>query len=75
MRTVGRPKKLKAERRGILIPIRVTADELRVIDRAAKAAGLDRSKWARKGLLSLARGVKITEDVGIEPHRRANAES
>ena len=60
---------------GKFIRVRVSADDAKVIASAAKAEGVSRSEWARKGLLSLAKGIKVTEDVGIEPHRRVNAES
>ena len=67
MTKIGRPKKRKAERREIVILIRVSADEAKAIDGAAAAARLDRSKWAREALMSCARRPKITEGVGIEP--------
>jgi hypothetical protein len=75
MAKMGRPKKPKAERAEKFIRVRVSADDERTIDLAAKANGLDRSKWARAVLLFAARTTKLTEDVGIEPHRRVNAES
>jgi len=51
---MGRPSKAKSDRRDKLIPLRVTADELKAIDAAAKAAGKKRSAWARKALLTAA---------------------
>ena len=47
---MGRPPKAKSERRDRLIPLRVTADELKAIGAAAKAAGTNRSEWIRKVL-------------------------
>ena len=67
MAKMGRPKKPRRERAEKFIRVRVSADEERAIDHAAKAAGLDRSKWARKVLLSVAHVTKMPEGEGIEP--------
>jgi uncharacterized protein (DUF1778 family) len=45
---MGRPKKLLARKLNRFITLRVTADELKAIDAAAKADGKNRSDWARK---------------------------
>jgi uncharacterized protein (DUF1778 family) len=75
MAKMGRPRKPRSERVEKFIRVRVSADDERSITLAAKANGLDRSKWARATLIAASRESKITEDVGIEPHRRVNAES
>jgi hypothetical protein len=75
MTKMGRPKKLKAERKSCLIPIRVSADEKKAIDACAEAAGVSRSDWARTLLIEASKSNTITEGVGVEPHRRDSAAS
>ena len=70
MTKAGRPTIPKSRQKRIVIPIRVSADELRTIDHAARSAKLDRSKWARNILLSATRVNNITEGEGIEPTAR-----
>jgi hypothetical protein len=67
MAKMGRPKKPRAERVEKFIRVRVSADDERIIDRAAKESRLDRSKWARAALLAAARVIRVTEGEGIEP--------
>jgi uncharacterized protein (DUF1778 family) len=47
---MGRPKKPSAERKVVLITLRLTADEVKSIDAAAKRNGEKRSAWIRKAL-------------------------
>jgi hypothetical protein len=50
----GRPKKDMGERRKLTKRLRVTDDEQRTFDAAAKARGLEFSGWARMILLEAA---------------------
>jgi hypothetical protein len=75
MTKMGRPKKKKADRREGIIHFRVSADESKVMEAAAGAAGQSLSNWARSILLSAAGHGKVSEGVGIEPHRRVSGES
>jgi len=76
MAKMGRPKKLKADRMGEVIPIRVSADERKAIDAAADAGGVSRSGWIRAALqAALAQNRMESEGVGVEPHRRDSAAS
>jgi len=60
-KTMGRPRKPKAEIRAPGISIRLTESELMAVSDAAKRAGLGRSKFARKALLYVAsNGIRIT---------------
>ena len=69
MKKMGRPKISKAERKGELVLIRVSADEQKAIDAAADAQGVSRSKWVRDALqAALAQNRMVTEGVGLEPH-------
>lgn len=43
----GRPKKLKSERLDAAMRIRLSASELKAIQKAAGAADLSASEWAR----------------------------
>jgi len=52
MAKMGRPTKAKGEQKTFVISIRLSADDKKAIDAAAKAAGKKRSAWARKALLS-----------------------
>ena len=47
---MGRPTKAKSERRDSLIQVRLTSDEVKAVDRAAKQSGKKRSEWLRKVL-------------------------
>jgi uncharacterized protein (DUF1778 family) len=51
----GRPKKPTGEARDNILRIRLTDEERKAIDDAAKERGLDSSAWARMELLALAR--------------------
>ena len=48
---MGRPPIAKKERKAVHVSVRVTADEYRGFERAAKAAELGLSEWARAALL------------------------
>jgi hypothetical protein len=61
MSKMGRPKKSKAERKGELIQIRVSADEQKAIDAAAEAAEQTRSDWVRGVLLQALNRNTISE--------------
>jgi uncharacterized protein (DUF1778 family) len=52
---MARPKKQTDEVRTNILRIRLTADERRVLDEAARARSLDTSAWARSALLELSR--------------------
>jgi len=52
---VGRPALPKKEKRWLYISVRISQDENREIDAAAKAAGIRRSKWIRTKVLAAAR--------------------
>jgi uncharacterized protein (DUF1778 family) len=54
MAKIGRPTKAKGEQKDALITIRLSADERKAIDAAAKATGKKRSDWARNILTSAA---------------------
>ena len=49
-RKVGRPKLPKGEAKGKIVPIRFNADNLRRVERAAKAKNLSLSEWIRSTL-------------------------
>jgi len=49
---VGRPKLPKGSTKAAMLRIRVTADELRTIESAAKASGQTRSEFIRGKLLA-----------------------
>lgn len=51
---IGRPTLAKAERKGKILGVRLTADERRSVDRVAQKQGLAPSKWARETLLAAA---------------------
>lgn len=51
----GRPKKPEGEARAGFLRIRVTAEERRALDDAAKSKSLETSTWARSELLTLAK--------------------
>src|SRR5262249_20076011 len=53
----GRPKKAAGEARDTVLRIRLTTAERQALDRAARAKGLETSRWARSELLALARKV------------------
>jgi hypothetical protein len=55
----GRPKKPRGETRENVLRIRLTSDERKLLDLAAKDQGLDTSAWARSELIvSAKRGPK-----------------
>lgn len=49
---IGRPPIAKKERKATLLSVRLTEDERREVERAAKAAGVGLSEWARRTLLA-----------------------
>jgi uncharacterized protein (DUF1778 family) len=49
---MGRPPLAKKERKATHLSVRLTADEHRGLERAAKAAGLALSDWARSVILA-----------------------
>jgi hypothetical protein len=51
----GRPKKPDDEARGNVLRIRLTTEERKNLDEAAKSRGLESSTWARMELLTLAK--------------------
>jgi hypothetical protein len=51
----GRPKKADDEARGNVLRIRLTTEERKTLDEAAKSRGLESSTWARMELLTLAK--------------------
>ena len=51
----GRPKKSPGEAKTFELRIRVTEDQRRMFDEAAKTRELDTSTWARAELLALAK--------------------
>jgi len=55
---MGRPTKAKGEQKDSLITIRLSADDRRAIDAAAKAAGKKRSDWARNTLTTAASAIQ-----------------
>jgi uncharacterized protein (DUF1778 family) len=52
----GRPPLPKGNAKGEMLRIRVTSDELRTIEAAAKASGQKRSEFIRSKLLATAEG-------------------
>jgi uncharacterized protein (DUF1778 family) len=50
----GRPKLPKGEAKGKLVAIRLTVEEVKRIDAAAKAESQGRSEWMRSTLLAAA---------------------
>ena len=55
-RKPGRPKLPRGESKGKFLRVRVTPDELRAIEKAAKQGGKSVSEWSR-GILSAAIGA------------------
>jgi hypothetical protein len=51
----GRPKKPDDGARGNVLRIRLTTEERKALDEAAKSRGLESSTWARMELLALAK--------------------
>jgi hypothetical protein len=49
---IGRPPLAKKERKATLLSVRLTEEERREVERAAKAAGVGLSEWARRVLLT-----------------------
>jgi uncharacterized protein (DUF1778 family) len=49
---VGRPKLAKRDAKAVMLRVRVTSDELRTIESAAKASGQTRSEFIRGKLLA-----------------------
>jgi hypothetical protein len=54
---IGRPPIPKKERKATLLSVRLTEEERRDVERAAKAAGVGLSEWARRVLLSAVAGA------------------
>jgi len=48
----GRPRLPKGEARGAVLSVRLTTEERRVAEAAARAAGLSASDWARATLVA-----------------------
>lgn len=44
---IGRPKLPKGEAKGRIVPVRFTADDLKAMEQAAKAAKQTLSEWIR----------------------------
>lgn len=53
----GRPKKPPGEARDAILQVRLTAEERKLLDDAARAKSLDTSAWVRSESLALARAV------------------
>ena len=53
----GRPKKAESEVKTYLLRIRMTEEDRRLLDEAARVKSLQLSSWARSELLALARKV------------------
>jgi hypothetical protein len=51
---MGRPPLAKKERKAAHLSVRLTEDEHRTADRAAKVAGMALSEWARSVVLAAA---------------------
>ena len=51
---MGRPPLAKKERKATHLSVRVTLDEYRGVERAAKAAGVPVSEWLRSAILAAA---------------------
>lgn len=49
-RSVGRPKKTRAKKLGLPVPIRFLPDEQKAYEDAAKQDGLSLSEWVRRVL-------------------------
>ena len=56
IKKAGRPKLPKGEAKAKFLRVRVTADELREFEKAAKAGGKSISEWSR-GILNAATGA------------------
>ena len=61
----GRPKKAKAEQRGVTLRIRLTQSERDALDGAAAGRSLDVSAWCRMILMEAAR-TAVKPPVGGE---------
>lgn len=53
----GRPKKPDADAKTYMLRIRMTEEDRKLLDEAAKLRSLETSTWARSELVSLARKV------------------
>lgn len=51
---MGRPRLPKGRARGFIAKLMLNNHELKVIEKASKSEGIDRSKWMRKTLLEAA---------------------
>ncbi len=51
---IGRPPIPRKERKATLLSVRLTEEERRAVERAAKEAGTGLSEWARRVLLAAA---------------------
>jgi uncharacterized protein (DUF1778 family) len=54
---MGRPPLAKKERKATHLSVRLTEDEHRGVERAAKAAGVALSDWARSVILAASRSA------------------
>ena len=69
----GRPKKPEGQTRERLIPVRLNDEEHDLLDRAAKAKGLQISSWIRSEMLVIAKEVLRDAEVATlrgDDHRR-----
>jgi len=55
---MGRPPKPEADRRYVIVSLRLRAQELKQIDAAARAQGENRSDWIRRVLAAAARTTR-----------------
>jgi hypothetical protein len=60
---IGRPKLNAADRQAVVITVRMTCQDRRVIGAAADVAGVKLSKWIRATLIGVANGDKVA---GVE---------
>jgi uncharacterized protein (DUF1778 family) len=54
---MGRDKKPKAEKKTFMLRIRMTEEERKLLEEAAKLKSLETSTWARSELVALARAL------------------
>ncbi len=54
---VGRHKKPESEAKSYMLRIRMTEEERKLLEEAAKARSLETSTWARSELVALARKI------------------
>ena len=58
----GRPRKPKGLARDNVLRVRLTEDERKELDEAAKSDSLETSTWARHELLSLAKKMRKQQE-------------